>query len=212
MRKALLFAAAAAFAVFPATTRCQQQDPAKPSVQSSGSQSASGTSAQAAAAPQESLAEAARRAREQKKDTPTQAKVFTNDNIPKDGGISAVGSEPAPPPENANDTAAGSGGARDGSVKGDGEKQWRDRFAKLRHKLEQDEADLDVMQRELGVLDIQNYSDPMKAMQQGLTRSDINDKTAKIEAKKKQIEADKQSISDAEDDLRAAGGDSGWAR
>jgi len=212
MRKALLFAAAAAFAVFPATTRCQRQDPAKPSQQSSGSQSASGTSAQAAAAPQESLAEAARRAREQKKDTPTQAKVFTNDNIPKDGGISAVGSEPAPPPENANDTAAGSGGARDGSVKGDGEKQWRDRFAKLRHKLEQDEADLDVMQRELGVLDIQNYSDPMKAMQQGLTRSDINDKTAKIEAKKKQIEADKQSISDAEDDLRAAGGDSGWAR
>jgi hypothetical protein len=212
MRKALLIAATAAIAVFPPTSRCQQQDPAKPSQQSSGSQSASGNSTQSAPAPQESIAEAARRAREQKKDTPTQAKVFTNDNIPRQGGISAVGSEPAPPPEIANDAATTSDAARDASVKGAGEKQWRDRFAKLRHKLEQDEADLDVMQRELGVLDVQNYSDPVKAMQQGLTRSDINDKTAKIEAKKKQIEADKQAISDAEDDLRAAGGDPGWAR
>jgi hypothetical protein len=212
MRKALLIAAAAAIAAFPPIARCQQQDAAKPSQQSSGSQSASGTSAQTPAAPQESLAEAARRAREQKKDTPTQAKVFTNDNIPKEGGISAVGSEPPSPAESANDATGTSDTANNGSAKGDGEKQWRDRFAKLRHKLEQDEADLDVMQRELGVLDVQNYSDPMKAMQQGLTRSDINDKTAKIEAKKKQIETDKQAISDAEDDLRAAGGDAGWAR
>ena len=52
----------------------------------------------------------------------------------------------------------------------------------------------------------------MKGMQQGLTRSDINEKTAKIEAKKKQIAADQQAISDAEDELRKSGGDSGWAR
>ena len=68
------------------------------------------------------------------------------------------------------------------------------------------------MQRELGELNLQYYSDPMKAMQQELTRSDINAKTDKIDAKKKEIEADEQAISDAEDDLRKAGGDSGWAR
>jgi hypothetical protein len=68
------------------------------------------------------------------------------------------------------------------------------------------------MQRELGVLDVQYYSNPVKAMQQDLTRSDINKKTADIDAKKAQIEADKQAISDAEDDLRKAGGDPGWAR
>jgi hypothetical protein len=68
------------------------------------------------------------------------------------------------------------------------------------------------MQRELAVLDLQNYSDPVKAMQQNLTRGDINDKTAKIAAKQKEIDADKQAISDAEDDLRKAGGDPGWAR
>ena len=41
---------------------------------------------------------------------------------------------------------------------------------------------------------------------------DINKKTSDIDAKKQKIEADKQAISDAEDDLRKAGGDSGWAR
>ncbi len=30
------------------------------------------------------------------------------------------------------------------------------------HKLAQDQADLDVMQRELGVLNVQYYSDPVK--------------------------------------------------
>ena len=71
---------------------------------------------------------------------------------------------------------------------------------------------MDVMQRELGVLNLQNYSDPVKAMQQGVTRSDINNKTSAIDAKQKAIEADEQAISDAEDALRKAGGDSGWAR
>jgi hypothetical protein len=52
----------------------------------------------------------------------------------------------------------------------------------------------------------------MKGMQQSLTRSEINDKTAKIEAKKKQIAADQQAIADAEDELRKSGGDPGWAR
>jgi hypothetical protein len=64
----------------------------------------------------------------------------------------------------------------------------------------------------LGVLDVQYYNNPVKAMQQDLTRSDINKKTSDIDAKKAMIEADKQAISDAEDDLRKAGGDSGWSR
>ena len=50
------------------------------------------------------------------------------------------------------------------------------------------------------------------ADQQGLTRGDINEKTGKIAAKQKEIDADKQAISDAQDDLRQAGGDPGWAR
>jgi len=59
---------------------------------------------------------------------------------------------------------------------------------------------------------VQFYTDPVKGMQQGLTRSDINDKTAKIDELKKRVDADKQAIDDAEQQLRASGGDIGWSR
>ena len=170
---------------------------AKPAAQSSDS----------AAVKPDPLVAAARRAREEKKDQTKPAKVFTNDNLPTTGGVSAVGETSA--------AAGGDGKAvvQDSPASLDAqEKMWRERFSKLRHKLEQDQQELDVMQRELGVLDVQYYNNPVKAMQQDLTRSDINKKTADIEAKKAQTEADKQAISDAEDELRKAGGDSGWAR
>ena len=162
---------------------------------------------------QDSLAAAARKAREQKKEAPKSAKVFTNDNIPTAGGISSVGEEEEPKTEEKPgqaSTVAKPGGANRTSPASD-EAVWRSRFAKLRHKLEQDQADLDVMQRELGVLSTQYYGDPNKQLQQQLTREDINKKTADIEARKKDVEADKRAISDAEDELRKAGGDPGWA-
>jgi hypothetical protein len=210
MRKAIWLAAVAAVAAFPPAGHCQQNQANSPQ-QSSGAQNAAQASSQATPAQQESLAEAARRAREQKKDTPKQAKVFDNDNIPKQGGISAVGEEPPAADAAAADNAPADATKSDKNAPS-AEKLWRDRFAKLNHKLEQDQADLEVMQRELGVLDLQYYNDPVKAMQQNLTRTDINEKTAKIAAKQKQIDADKQAISDAQDDLRKAGGDPGWGR
>ncbi len=147
------------------------------------------------------LAAAARKAREQQSQVKKPAKVFTNDNLPTAGGISTVGV--------TNSAAA----TQDASVPAaQGEKYWRDKFASLNKKLQQDQAELDVMQRELGVLNLQNYSDPVQAMQQGYSRSDIDKKTADIDAKQSEIDADKQAISDAEDDLRKSGGDPGWAR
>jgi chromosome segregation ATPase len=210
MRRAMWLAAVAAIAAFPANGHCQQQDQAKSPQQASASQSTAQASSQASPTQQDSLADAARRAREQKKETPKQVKVFTNDNIPKQGGISAVGEEPGAASETPDGTSADA--AKSDKAATSDEKKWRERFDKLHHKLEQDQTDLDVMQRELGLLDLQYYNDPVKGMQQGLTRSDINEKTAKIAAKQKEIDADKQAISDAEDDLRQAGGDPGWAR
>jgi hypothetical protein len=204
MRRSLWLTAVAATLLFPAAGLCQQQD-----------QQSSATTAQTPAKQEDSLAAAARRSREQKKDTSKPAKTFDNDNLPTTGGISTVGSATSAAADGASGAVdAGGGAAPSGgskSASGD-EKSWRRRFADLRHKLEADQQELELLQRELGVLDIQNYSDPMKGMQQGLTRSDINDKTAKIDAKKKQIAADQQAISDAEDELRKSGGDSGWAR
>jgi hypothetical protein len=192
----------AAVLIAPVSSWSQQQSQSQPPAPSTSTASTSTATSATSPAP-DSLAEAARKAREQKKDAPKGAKVFTNDNLPAQGGISTVGKASAP--ESA-DTPANA------PAPGDQEKIWRDKFATLHAKLAQDQADLEVMQRELGVLDVQNYSDPVKAMQQELTRSDINQKAADIDAKTKQIEADKQAIADAEDDLRKAGGDSGWSR
>ena len=142
MRRALCLAAIAAIAAFAPSSYCQQDAAKQASPDSAASQSAAQAPPQAASTSQESLAEAARRAREQKKDTPKQAKVITNDNIPKEGGISAVGEEP-PAAENA-ENAPNDAAKSDKAAKSD-EDKWRARFEKLRHKLEQDEADLEVM-------------------------------------------------------------------
>lgn len=197
----------AAMLVIPASSWCQQQD----QNQSQAAGTSQPAAAQASGSQQQSLADVARKTREQKKETPKSVKVFTNDNLPAVGGVSAIGKEPAPAGEAAAQGEAAGAATPSPSAAND-EKSWRDKFADLRHKLAQDQSDLDVMQRELGVLDLQNYNDPVKSMQQGMTRGDINKKTADIEAKKKQVAADQQAISDAEDDLRKSGGDPGWAR
>jgi hypothetical protein len=239
MRKDLLCAAVAAFLLVSgnafAFQNAQGQPTQNQSQQGQGQQQAtpsSATSSPAVQAPsqstivsppqqEDSLAAAARKAREQKKDqTGTKPpRVFTDDNIPTKGGVSAVGNDAAAGTDAGTDASAGSsgapspgGGGSSGASAASGEAAWRARFAKLRKKLQQDQDDLDIMQRELGVLDVQYYNDPVKSMQQGYSRSDINDKTDKIELKKKSIEADEQAIADAEDELQGSGGDPGWAR
>jgi hypothetical protein len=206
----LIPAAATLFACASVHAQAQQQQQAPPPQQTS---SASAT---------QSVADAARQAKAQKGDTtPAKPRVFTNDNIPTTGGISTVGESSAP---STGDTANGAAGA-DASTKHDDKKEgatkaldskdekgWRALFQDLRHKLEQDQQDLDISQRELSKDDVQFYQDPVKGMQQGLTRSDINDKTAKIDSLKAKIQSDQDAISNAEDQLRAAGGDPGWAR
>jgi hypothetical protein len=239
MRRNLLCAAVAAFLLLsghayafqnaqgqPTQNQSQQQQSAAPATPASAAPAPA--QAPAAQAPGQStvvspppqttdpLAAAARKAREQKKDQASAKppRVFNNDNIPTQGGVSAVGQQPAADNADGTDAAASNAGApaSGGASAANGEKAWRDRFAKLHKKLEQDQAELDIMQRELGVLDVQYYNDPVKGMQQGYSRSDINEKTDKIEGKKKTIEADNQAIADAEDELQKAGGDPGWAR
>jgi hypothetical protein len=237
MRRDLLCAAVAAFLLLSGHAFAFQNAQGQPSQSQAQQQQTSAPSAPASAAPASApapapssqsttvslppqttdpLVAAARKAREQRKDQASAkpARVFTNDNIPTQGGVSAVGVAPAA--DNADGAGAAAAGtaapASDKPAAAAGESAWRERFAHLRKKLEQDQADVDLMQRELGVLDVQYYNDPVKSMQQGYSRSDINEKTDKIEAKKKAIEADEQAISDAEEELQRSGGDPGWAR
>jgi len=157
------------------------------------------------------VAAAARRSRQQQKNAPKPAKVVTNDDFPS----------PAPSPTPATDSKATGEGRKDAdqasaelAAENDpkSEVYWRKRFQKLHDKLSQSEKELDIMQRELDKNQVQYYSDPQKALIQQHDRSDINEGTAKIDAKKKEIESLKQQLSNLEDELRKAGGDPGWAR
>jgi hypothetical protein len=163
------------------------------------------------------VADAARKAREEKKVAPKPKKVFTDDDVAPRAAAPAPVPAPsaAAPTGTATPAAALAKQAKAGAEQKEdpnSETAWRKRFADQRRKISDAEAELDVLQREASKADIQYYSDPQKAMNEQLTRDEINKKNEKIAAKKNEIENLKQQLSDMEDQLRAAGGEPGWAR
>lgn len=172
------------------------------------------------------VADAARKAREAKKDAPKPKKVITDDDLKTTGPRSDLA--PSPAPGNASGTAApatgqaagGAAKAGDAAKTGDttkdedpnSEKAWRARFRDMHDKIAKAEKELDILGRELQKAQVEYYPDPQKAMTQQNTRADINQKQAKIDAKKKEVDQLNQALSDLEDELRKSGGDPGWAR
>jgi len=156
------------------------------------------------------VAAAARKAREKQKAAPKPAKVVTNDDIP------SVSTTPAD--SSASQGAdAGKGDSKDGEALKDEnnpkkEAYWRKKYQQTNDRLAQAEKDLDVLQRGLNTDQVQYYSDPQKALIEQHNRSDINEKTAKVDTKKKEIEDLKQQLANMEDEVRKAGGDPGWVR
>jgi hypothetical protein len=163
------------------------------------------------------VADASRKAKEQKKDVPKPKKVYTDDDIvTKKTDISVVGTAPVQQDQAAqsNTGVTKTKAADKDKEKEDpnSEKAWRKRFAELRTKIETAERELDVLQREENKADLQYYPDPTKALKEQYSRDDINKKAAKIDAKQKEVAALHQQWDDMEDQLRKSGGDPGWAR
>ncbi len=165
------------------------------------------------------VADAARKAREQKKTAPKPKKVFTDDDIaPKPSAEVPAPSEVTPNPDKSDGAVAQAttpvarNDAAEKKEDPNSETAWRKRFAAQRRKIADAEEALSVLQREAEKADLQYYSDPQKAMNEQLTRQEINEKNEKIAAKKKEIADLKQQLSDMEDQLHSAGGDPGWAR
>jgi hypothetical protein len=169
----------------------------------------------------DSVADAARRSRADQKNAPKTKKVYTDDDVSTrpasdvsaQPAAPATGSAPAdstPAAPDANKAAApGTPGAA-GDAKD--EKAWRAKFKAQRDKLAQAEKELDILQREEVKSQVQYYPDPQKALSEGYTRKEINDKDAKIAAKKQEIADMKRGLDDLEDELRKSGGDPGWDR
>jgi hypothetical protein len=200
---ALNLLAAAALTAVPAQAQ-QQQDPSQ---QSTG----------------DPVADAARKAREQKKkDTTKPKKVYTDEDVSH--SVSPTPPLPSGTDESANteDGAAKNNpdaqGAKGKDASGkpsdpeeSAESKWRKQFKEAYASLERAEKELDILQREDNKAQVQYYSDPQKALAEQYTRKDINEHDAKIAAKKKEIEQIKQRIADMEEALRKSGGDPGWA-
>lgn len=176
----------------------------------------------------DSLGDAARKARAQKKDPSKPAKVFTNEDVGSlKGTISVIGNEPAqgtgmPKTAEKNDDKKPANGAEAKPTNGadikDAKKEqakdelyWRAKFAAARKTLAEDTKELDILQREFNLKQEQYSQDPNWAMHEQNSRADINKTQSEIDTKKQDVEKDKQAISDLEDELRKAGGDAGWA-
>jgi chromosome segregation ATPase len=160
------------------------------------------------------LADAARKARAEKKNEPKAKKVYTDDDFKTVTPAPASTAQPSATPARATSGTETTETQAPGATKEDqnSEAAWRKRFAEQRAKIAKTQEELDVMQRELNKNEVQYYPDPQKAMMQQYSRKDINDKLAKIQQKKDELTKLQNQLSDMEDQLRKAGGDPGWAR
>jgi predicted RNase H-like nuclease (RuvC/YqgF family) len=161
------------------------------------------------------VADAARKAREAKKDAPKPKRVYTDDDLKKNAPAPDAAATSTPGNASgttATTTAQAAGDATKTAADPNGEAAWKKRFKDLRDKIARTEKELDILGRELEKAQLEYYPDPQKAMTQQNSRADINEKTAKIDAKKKELDQLKQELDDLEDQLRKAGGDPGWAR
>jgi chromosome segregation ATPase len=162
------------------------------------------------------VADAARKAREDKKNTAKPKKVYTDDDVKPAAAAAATAASGAPSGASgaAATGAAGSQKTDNGEAKEDpnSENAWRKRFKEQRDKLAKAETELDVLQRESQKSQLEYYPDPQKALSEQNTRKDVNDKLAKIAAKQQEIAQLKKGLEDMEEQLRKSHGDPGWAR
>lgn len=165
----------------------------------------------------DSLADAARKARERKKEAPKPKHVYTDDDVAsiQSAPVNVLGTPPSaaetPAQSKPNSGAKTPEGQQAASAETE-ETKWRKRFKEVRDNLARAEKQLDILQREDNKAQVQYFSDPQKALTEQYSRQEINDKNAKIAAKQQEIQQLKQQLSDLEDQLRKAGGDPGWAR
>jgi len=156
----------------------------------------------------DSLADYARKLREQQKTSQPgskPAKVYTNDDVQQLQGTSGVSAASTPVAPATTETASG----------GHNKKYFQKEYGKLLAQKQIHERQLEVLQEKLGQNNIQYYPDPNKTLIQQSTpraRSDINQLQADIDAKKLEIQKDDEAISNLQDQLRRDGGDAGWLR
>lgn len=178
-----------------------------------------------AAAQSDSLAEAARKHKQQQAGKPVAAKVYTNDNLPATETISTVGTpgNNAPPASTSNDNqpAAADGSAaapKDGAKPADEAKirqktweDWRDRIQKQKASVEQMQKENDEIERQFKLTTGNYNSSAQQRLYDGaaMQKEDAAYKQ-QMEQKKKAIDDAKQKVDDLQEEARRAGVPSGY--
>ena len=184
----------------------------------------------------QSVVDLARQTRSRKSGVNQTGRVFTNENVARSAPAPTTPA-PAPPVPAAAGGAARPAGQAPGSApaaapgqppaqpaagappsqpqqksEAELEKEYREKFAKLREDQALEERKLDVMQRELNLMQNQFYTNPQDTLMQEATRSKINTRMQEIEAQKANVEKAKQAVAALEEELRVKGLPAGWAR
>lgn len=178
-----------------------------------------------AAAQSDSLAEAARKHKQQQAGKPVAAKVYTNDNLPATETISTVGAPAtdaaatAPTDGQAVSADGSTPAAKDGVAKpADDSKSRQKTWEDWREKIEKQKAAVEQMQKENEDIDRQYkltsgnyYSSAQQRLFDGaaMAKEDAAYKQ-QMEQKKKAIEDAKQKIEDLQEGARRAGVPSGY--
>ena len=166
----------------------------------------------------QSLAELARQQRARKGQTGKAVKVFTNDQISRPSSsrtATPAAGEQEPEGEEQMDAADTTEAGTVESAREERaqlEKEYREKFVQLREELSYEERKLDVMQRELNLLQIQFYSDPNVALREQHERGEINQRMQDLETQKAAVEQKKAAITAMEEELRREGLPVGWSR
>jgi len=176
----------------------------------------------------QSLADVARQDRKDAKRKPS--KVYTNEDISElPGGPSPPAAKEAEktPESEAAAKEGKEGEGKEAKTPADGkegsekapektqaelEKEYRERFAKLRENLAFEQKKLDVEQREFSLIQEQYYTNPNVEMREQLFRTQINQQTADIEQGKAAVAKAEQAVADLEEELRKKGLPAGWSR
>lgn len=180
---------------------------------------ASAQQQQASQQQSDSIADAARRSREQKKEQAKPGKVWDNDTMPtKPGTVNVVGqsapsSDASGNPPAATSQAAG-GASESGAAKGS-EKPAKDvkalqaSIAAAKDQLQSVKTELDILQRKYNLDSQMYYGKPNYAADtDGAAK--LADEKSQIDAKQQEVDAAQKKVSELEEELKnsGAGGDS----
>jgi len=166
----------------------------------------------ASARPQEtSLADAARKARQQKKAQPKDAKVWDNDTISQTTGhISVVGQTPPPgaateaKPADATDKAAAPAEAKAPEMTAQEKTALEADLAAAKDKLATVKTDLDILQRKYA-LDQQAFYGKYDYATDKAGAAALQDEKSQIDSKQQEVADAQKKIDELQEKLKAAG-------